>query len=477
MNDNGLMRFDGRVAAFGVYGLPAIRLAMPSRRHLFLFVLAGIVLALLATGVIDLGGVGLMAGPVAFENEATRKARQRRGEIVHEQRAMLAAAKGGVLSTEDDTRYDALTREDETLQRSIALEERDHALSEPLNDPTRPEPRTETGDDAPRAKRTATAEYGKAFTRFLSTGTTRGLEMVEERATADGLQADADTAGGFAIAPQQFVNTLIAGVDNEVAIRRLATVQRVESTASLGAPSLDADPEDGDWTQELTTVDFDSQMEFGKRELRPHELTKGIKVSRKLLRLSSLGVDGIVVDRLTYKLSVTQETAFMTGNGVNRPLGIFTASADGVPTSQDTTASATTSWTGDNLIDTQYSLKAQYQARGIWIMHRLGVRNTRKLKDGNGQYLWQPGLQGGQPDTINGRPYIQSEYAPSTFTTGLYVAAFCDPSKYWIADAEDVSIQRLVELYAASNQIGFIARSATDGMPVLAEAFARLVLA
>ena len=241
--------------------------------------------------------------------------------------------------------------------------------------------------------------------------------------------------------------------------------------------SLDADPEDGDWTQELTTVDFDSAMEFGKRELRPHELTKGIKVSRKLLNRSTRPIETLVNERLSYKFGVTQETAFMTGNGVNRPLGIFTASADGISTGRDTTAASTSTFTGDELIDVLYSVKAQYQATGRWILHRLAVKIARKLKDGNGQYLWQPGLQGGQPDLIAGRPYIQSEYAPSTFTTGLYAACFGDLSQYWIADAEDISIQRLVELYAATNQIGFIARAATDGMPVLEEAFARLKLA
>ena len=142
-----------------------------------------------------------------------------------------------------------------------------------------------------------------------------------------------------------------------------------------------------------------------------------------------------------------------------------------------TTAAATTSWTADNLMDTLYSCKAQYQGTGEWIMHRLVIRNTRKLKDGNGQYVWQPGLTGGQPDSLLTRPVNASEYAPSTFTTGLYVALFGDLSFYWIADAEDISIQRLMELYALPNQVGFIARSATAGMPVLSEAFARLILA
>ena len=83
----------------------------------------------------------------------------------------------------------------------------------------------------------------------------------------------------------------------------------------------------------------------------------------------------------------------------------------------------------------------------------------------------------GQPDRILDLPFYESEYVPNTFTTGLYVAILGDFSFYWVADALDFTIQRLVELYAATNQVGFIGRLETDGMPVLAEAFSRLKLA
>lgn len=76
-----------------------------------------------------------------------------------------------------------------------------------------------------------------------------------------------------------------------------------------------------------------------------------------------------------------------------------------------------------------------------------------------------------------GSPFNMSEYAPNTFTTGQYVGIFGDFSNYWIADALDMQVQRLVELYAATNQTGLIGRMETDGMPVLAEAFARVKLA
>jgi HK97 family phage major capsid protein len=132
--------------------------------------------------------------------------------------------------------------------------------------------------------------------------------------------------------------------------------------------------------------------------------------------------------------------------------------------------------TADGLIDALYSLKEPYLKSGKlrWLFHRDAVKRVRKLKDTTNQYLWQPGLQAGQPDLIMGVPVMMSEYVPNTFTSGLYVGLVGDFSYYWIADADTFTIQRLVELYAETNQVGYIGRLESDGMPVLGEAFARL---
>jgi len=129
-------------------------------------------------------------------------------------------------------------------------------------------------------------------------------------------------------------------------------------------------------------------------------------------------------------------------------------------------------------IEALYSLKEQYQKTASWMFHRLAVKMIRKLKDGEGRYLWQPSVTAGQPNTILDRPYFQSEYAPSTFTTGLYVGIVGDFKQYHIAEVTGaLEVQRLTELYAETNQIGYIGRMEADGMPVLAEAFARVKLA
>src|SRR5690606_2542035 len=133
--------------------------------------------------------------------------------------------------------------------------------------------------------------------------------------------------------------------------------------------------------------------------------------------------------------------------------------------------------TTDGLISAKYELKAQYWGRATWLFHRDAVEQIAKLKDGNGQYLWQPSVQAGQPDRLLNFPVRMSEFAPNTFTSGLYVGILGDFSWYWIADSLSFQVQRLMELYAETNQDGFIVRVETDGMPVLSEAFVRVKLA
>lgn len=302
----------------------------------------------------------------------------------------------------------------------------------------------------------------------------RQLNQEEQRA----LQVTPDTAGGYLLTPTEFVAVLVKTVDNLVFIRPKATKYPSTNANGIGAPSLENDPADLDWTTELLTGSEDSSMTFGKRELKPHPLAKLVKISKQLMRTSAMPVEEILNQRLAYKLAVTQEKAYLTGTGNNQPLGVFTSSSDGISTARDfSTGNTTTSIQTDGLIEAKMQTRAQYWRTGEWIFHRDAVRQIAKLKDGEGQYIWRPGLTAAEPDMILNRPLNISEYAPSTFTTGLYVGIFGDFSKYWITDLLDLTIQRLVELYAATNQDGFIARYEGDGMPVLEEAFSRVKLA
>jgi HK97 family phage major capsid protein len=219
-------------------------------------------------------------------------------------------------------------------------------------------------------------------------------------------------------------------------------------------------------------------MAFGKRALKPQPLAKGIKVSRPLLRKSAIAADALVRERLAYKFGVTQEQGFMTGTGANQPLGLFTASANGISTGRDvSTGNTTTALTFDGLQEAKYTLKGAYWAAAQWIFHRNAVKMIAKLKDGDGRYIWQDSVQVGQPAMLLGLPFNVSEYAPNTFTTGLYVGILGDYTNYWIVDSLMFEIQALFELYAATNEVGYFGRAEVDGMPVLEEAFIRVTLA
>jgi HK97 family phage major capsid protein len=300
------------------------------------------------------------------------------------------------------------------------------------------------------------------------------------------LQANIDPAGGYLLAPQQFVTEFIKFVDDLVFIRQAATKFTVTTAESLGAASLDTDVEDADWTTELATGSASTVQPFGKRELKPNPLAKSIKISKKLLRQSTIDVERLIGQRLAYKFGITEEKAFLTGTGFNQPLGVFTADVNGIPTSRDVAAASQTAIAGDDILETKHTLKAAYWDRPstFWILHRTVLKNIRKLKDTTNNYLWSPGLgpgggiTGGLPATLVDVPYKISEYAPNTQTAGLYVGIIGDfAAGYWIADALNFDLQVLVELYAITNQNGYVARQEVDGMPVLPEAFVRLKMA
>ncbi|MDL1909706.1 phage major capsid protein [Chloroflexi bacterium CFX6] len=390
----------------------------------------------------------------------------RRAQLITQARAMFEAADAEHrdFTAEEQTNYDAIFDDVAKIDRKIENLRRLGTADDAVPNAEPERPGSERGGATPQEEAVT-----RAFEAFLR----RGAITPELRA----LQADSDASGGFYTSPQQFVNRLIQSVDDQVFIRQWATPNTVTQAQSLGVPTLAADPADADWTSELGTGNEDTAMSFGKRELHPYPLAKRIKVSNKLLRLSP-DVEALVIQRLAYKFAVAYEKAGMTGSGANQPLGVFTASADGISTGRDvSTDNTTTAFTTDGIKNAKYALKAAYWPRAKWVFHRDGVKMLAKLKDAENRYLWQNSIQIGQPDMLEGIPLFTSEYSPNTFTASQYVGILGDFSFYWTADALDFSIQRLNELYAATNQTGFIGRLESDGMPVLEEAFVRVKLA
>lgn len=290
------------------------------------------------------------------------------------------------------------------------------------------------------------------------------------------MSAGTTTEGGY-IVPEVISNKIVTGLNNLMFMRQICSVEALKGATSLGSVYVSADASDAEWTGEIAMATADDTLALGKRSITPHQLCKLIKVSQKLLTLSPKA-EQLVIDRIVYKMAAAQENGFLNGTGTTQPLGVFYASSSGINTDRDvSTDNAATAFTADGLMNAKFAVAAQYRKGAAWVMHRDAVKMAAKLKDGNGQYLWQPSLAAGQPDMLLGHPVYESEYAPSTFTTGLYVGVFGNFREgYLIAESIEMSIQRLNELYAATNQVGFIPRVNIDGAPVLPAAFARVKL-
>lgn len=404
--------------------------------------------------------------------------REKRMNLVNQARELLDRAENEnrSLHADEEQQYNKIMSDVENLRKEIEREEKlqdaERELSQSLGTIAGGKGQPAAGQPQSTNPR-ASEEYRAAFNRYLVGGVS-ALNQVEFK----NLQATDETLGGYTIAPEQFVNELLKAVDDAVYIRQWSRKFTLTSSTSLGVPTLEANPNDFDWTSEIAAVTEDTAMKFGKRSLTPHPLSKLIKASNKLLRVSSQNPEQIVRERMAYVLGLTHEKAFLTGSGVNQPLGIFTASTDGISTGRDVSdGNQTTSITIDGLKSAKYALKQQYHRNAKWLFHRDAVEQIDKLKDTTGQYLWQPSIQIGEPDRLLNFPVYMSEFVPNTFTTGQYVGMLADFSYYWIADSLEFAIQRLMELYAGNNQVGFIGRSETDGMPVLEEAFVRVKLA
>lgn len=382
-------------------------------------------------------------------------------------------AEGRSVNTDEKAQFDQWESEIDSAEADLEVIMRAEKVSSRMGQPFGLDPELLPGGDAPPPEDKAEIERRAMFVDYI-----KG-RPVERRA----YQADSDIEGGNFLAPQVVAARLIQGVKDQTFMRVISDVQPLLVAESLGVVTLDTDLGDADWTQELTQTTDDTALRVGKRELKPNPLTKEIRLSRTLVRRAP-DAETLFLDRLAYRFGITNEKGFLTGTGAGQPLGVFTASADGIPTSRDvSTDNTTTAITADGLINCQMSTKVQYWNAGSWLFHRDAIKMIRKLKDSAAQYVWNPGgigsgaLAKGMPGTILDRPYYISEYAPNTFTTGLYVGLYGDFQYYWVVDALSLEVQRLEELYARTNQFGYIGRMETDAMPVLAEAFARVKLA
>lgn len=363
----------------------------------------------------------------------------------------------GALSVEDDATYSKMEKEFDELTASITRAQRranmEMEMNKPVNAPITAKPMvmTESEDSTGRASK----GYKKNFWNAM-----RRKQMTPEMVNA--LQIGTDSEGGYLV-PDEYEKTLVEALEEENIFRKLAHVistssgdRKIPVVASKGSAS---------WVDEEGTIP-DSDDAFNQVSIGAYKLGTLIKVSNELLNDSVFNLESYISKEFARRIGAKEEDAFFNGNGTGKPVGIFNATGGA---EVGVTAASATAITADEIIDLFYSLKAPYRKNAVWILNDATIKAIRKLKDNNGNYLWQPSLTAGTPDTILGRPVYTSSYVP-TIAAGAKTIAFGDFSYYWIADRAGRNFKKLTELYAANDQTGFVATQRVDGKLILPEA-------
>ena len=387
--------------------------------------------------------------------------REKRAKAWDAAKQFLDAKRGadGMLSEEDTATYDKmeqdvinLGKEIERLERQAAI---DAELSKATSTPLTGKPGAKMGKDETEKTGRASDEYKGSFWNAMRV-------KAPMPSVLNALQEGTDSEGGYLV-PDEFERTLVEALEEENVFRTLAHVIKTSSgdrkipvVASKGTASwVD---EEGAYTE---SDDAFSQVSIGA-----YKLGTMIKVSEELLADSVFDLEAYISKEFARRIGAREEDSFFNGDGKGKPLGIL-AAAGGAEVG--VTAASATAITADEVIDLFYSLKAPYRKNAVWVLNDATVKQIRKLKDTTGQYLWQPSLVAGTPDTILGRPVKTSAFMP-TAAAGAKTIAFGDFKYYWIADRQGRTFKKLSELYAANGQVGFMGTQRVDGKLILPEA-------
>ena len=387
--------------------------------------------------------------------------REKRAKAWDAAKQFLDAKRGadGMLSEEDTATYDKmeqdvmnLGKEIERLERQAAI---DAELSKATSTPLTGKPGAKMGKDETEKTGRASDEYKGSFWNAMRV-------KAPMPSVLNALQEGTDSEGGYLV-PDEFERTLVEALEEENVFRTLAHVIRTSSgdrkipvVASKGSPS---------WVDEEGAYQ-ESDDAFSQVSIGAYKLGTMIKVSEELLADSVFDLEAYISKEFARRIGAREEESFFNGDGKGKPLGIL-AAAGGAEVG--VTAASATAITADEVIDLFYSLKAPYRKNAVWLLNDATVKQIRKLKDTTGQYLWQPSLVAGTPDTILGRPVKTSAFMP-TAAAGAKTIAFGDFKYYWIADRQGRTFKKLSELYAANGQVGFMGTQRVDGKLILPEA-------
>jgi len=274
-------------------------------------------------------------------------------------------------------------------------------------------------------------------------------------AEARAMSTTTDSEGGYLV-PTDLGAAVEVALLEFGGVREVATVIRTETGSQIDLPTVDDSGNTGSIEGEndgLATTD----VTFGVKSLNAYKVSSDlVKIPFELLQDSAFDLASLLGRLLGERIARNSSALYTTGTGSSQPNGVVTASSAGV------TAAGVAAITSDELIDLYHSVGRAYRRNGTWMMADSTAKYVRKLKDGDNQYLWQPGLSMGLPDTLFGAPVITNDDM-AALATGNKTVIFGDFSRYYIRDVGAVRLIRLNERFADNDQIAWVAILRTDG--------------
>ena len=309
----------------------------------------------------------------------------------------------------------------------------------------------------------------KAFIKHIRHGNS-GMEAEELRALA----GTSDSDGGIFI-PPTFEKGIIMDAYDQAEVRPLCQVGKTGRDSvilgSLSKPSVS-------WGRKAIAI-AEQDLSTGGKKIDIFNLQALTLISIDTLEDSDADIIAQMNAWFGMAIAEAEDDAFMVGAGDDSPKGIATDAtvqanyaASGVAAAlSDSTHNGT-----DALLSAKYKIKKVYRKKAAWAMNSTTESVIRALKNGNGDYLWQPSLVVGTPPTFDGNKIINPE-GLADIGAGALPILFGDFKAYAIRDRSGMSVQRLVEKYAEYAQVGFLIRKRVGGMLTLSEAFSCVKIA
>lgn len=281
------------------------------------------------------------------------------------------------------------------------------------------------------------SEYRKAFCSYLRKGMDAGLEHLQTKA----LSVGSDPDGGYLVTPSMSSN-IIKNIFETSPMRQVASIETI-STDSLEMIDDHNDFTAG-WTSETAAITETSTAQLGKHTISVFSLYAQPKATQKLIDDSAVDIENWLATKIADLFSRKENTAFISGDGIAQPRGILTYAAGSSWGQIEQINSGTSAVvTADGLINVYYGLKDAYSRNATFMMNRTSVQAVRLLKEATtNQYLWQPGLASGAPDTLLGVPVVMASDMPTPAANSLSVAVGDFKSAYQIVDRQGIQILR-----------------------------------